>query len=214
MKPEMMTRAMEKQGVMTYLAYNLKPVSIDEEKHTAIFVMSTITPDRHGDVVDQKSWILKYFYGAFFFNHKSQEFPLGQWLRVWLEADPENLGEFLLMGEAEFAVELGADIERAWKHVVRGDLKMVSVGFIPNDVNYDEERELFVLSDCELMECSLVGIGSNRRALIKTDDTIKQDLIETKKEIEASIVETDPTVTRKKNAVELLNKAIRQLTKQ
>lgn len=203
-------KAAEKQGQMHYLAYNIKPVSINEDKHTAIFVMSTITPDRHGDVVDQKSWILKYFYGAFFWAHRSDEFPLGQWLRVWLEADPENPGEVLLMGEAEFAVDLGADIERAWKHVVRGDLKMVSVGFIPDRVEYEDVRELFILYDCELMECSLVGIGSNRRALIKGGDVV-ETLIETKAQIEDAIVPTDPAITRKLNAAAMINKAIRQL---
>lgn len=209
----MRTKAAEKQGQMHYLAYNLKPVSINEKNHTAIFVMSTITPDRHGDVVDQKTWILKYFYGAFFWNHKSHEFPLGQWLRVWLEADPENPGEMLLMGEAEFAVDLGADIERAWKHVVRGDLKMVSVGFIPGRVEYEEERELFILYDSELMECSLVGIGSNRRALIKDADPV-ETLIEAKSQIEDAIVPTDPALTRRINATHHIDKAIRLMRKE
>ncbi len=212
MKPEMITKALEKQGQMHYLAYTLKPVSINEEKHTAIFVMSTITPDRHGDVVDQKSWMLNHFHGAFFWAHKSDEFPLGQWLRVWLEPDPENADEVMLMGEVEFAVDLGPDILRAWRHVVRGDLKMVSVGFIPGKVSYDNERELFVLALCELMECSLVGIGANRRALVKDIDPT-QTLIDTKKQIEESIEDNDPAATRKMHGITLLNKAIRQLTK-
>ena len=212
MNKEMRQKAVEKEGQMTYLAYNLKPVSINEEKHTAIFVMSTITPDRHGDVVDQKSWILKHFHGAFFWGHKSDEFPLGQWLRVWLEADPENPGEPLLMGEAEFAVDLGPDIERAWKHVVRGDLKMVSVGFIPGRVEYEEERELFILYDSELMECSLVGIGSNRRALVKDADPT-DTLIKAKNQIEEGLDAADPAATRKLHGISLLNKAIRQLSK-
>lgn len=212
MNKAMVTKALEKKGQMHYLAYNLKPVSINEEKHTAIFVMSTITPDRHGDVVDQKSWILKHFHGAFFWAHRSDEFPLGQWLRVWLEPDPENPDEVMLMGEVEFAVDLGPDILRAWRHVVRGDLKMVSVGFIPGDVYYKEEGEYFVLAMCELLECSLVGIGANRRALVKGEDAA-QALIDAKKAIEGEIVETDPSVNRKKNAILLLNKAIRQMQK-
>ena len=208
----MRTKAVEKEGQLTFLSYTAKAVSVDEKKHTAIFVMSTITPDRHGDVVDQKSWVLDHFHGAFFWGHRSNEFPLGQWLRVWTEPDPENPDEVMLMGEAEFAVELGPDIERAWKHVVRGDLKMVSVGFIPGKVSYDDERELFVLALCELMECSLVGIGANRRALVKNEDPT-QTLIETKKQIEDTIEITDPAATRKLHGIALLNKAIRQLSK-
>lgn len=191
-----------------------KSVSINKENHTAIFVMSTSSVDRHGDIVDQESWMLDHFKAnpALFFNHRSSDYPLGKWLRVWHEIDPENPGQKMLMGEAEFAVEVHEDIQRAWDHLVRGDLNMVSVGFIPHVVDYDEDKDCFILKSCELMECSLVGIGSNRRALIKSDDTA-QTLIDTKKQLEDSIVANDPAISRKKNAIALLNKAIRQLKK-
>lgn len=191
-----------------------KAVSIDKEKHTATFVMSTSSIDRHGDIVDQDSWNLTFFKQnpAFFWNHRSNEFPLGKWLDVWLADDQENPGEKMLMGTAEFAVDLDDDIRRAWEHVVRGDLNMVSVGFIPHIVDYDEDKDAFVLKSCELMECSLVGIGSNRRATIKGAD-VADTLIEAKEQLEESIVPEDPAANRKKNALTLINKAIRQIKK-
>jgi HK97 family phage prohead protease len=214
MKLEMKQKAAEMVGKRYDVDVAQKSVSINADKHTAVFVMSTSAVDRHGDVVDQSSWMLEHFIKnpAFFWGHRSNEFPLGKWLRVWLEADPERPGEQMLMGEAEFAVELHDDIRRAWDHVARGDLNMVSVGFIPHIVDYDEDRDCFVLKSNELMECSLVGIGSNRRALIKSADAA-DTLIEVKAQIEDSITDVDPSATRKQNAVGLLNKAIRQLKK-
>jgi HK97 family phage prohead protease len=214
MKPEMKTKAAEMIGKRIDVDVVQKSVSIDKEKHTAIFVMSTSSVDRHGDIVDQDSWNLEHFTlnAPLFFNHRSSDYPLGKWLRVWKEVDPQNPGQQMLVGEAEFAVEVHPDIQRAWDHVVRGDLNMVSVGFIPHVVDYDEEKDSFVLKSCELLECSLVGIGSNRRALVKDADPV-QTLIETKSQIEDAIIPTDPAVSRKLNAIALLNKAIRQMTK-
>lgn len=214
MKLEMKQKAAEMIGKRIDIDVAQKAVSIDEEKHTATFVMSTSFIDRHGDIVEQESWNLKYFKQnpAFFWNHRSNEFPLGKWLKVGLEEDPENPGKKMLVGTAEFAVELHEDIQRAWDHVVRGDLNMVSVGFIPHVVDYDEDTDAFVLKSCELMECSLVGIGSNRRAVVKSED-VADTLIEVKSKIEESIAPEDPSVNRKKNAIRLLNTAIRQLKK-
>ncbi len=191
-----------------------KAVSIDKEKHTATFVMSTSSVDRHGDIVDQESWNLTFFKEnpAFFWAHRSNDFPLGKWIDVRLESDPENPGKMMLVGTAEFAVDLHEDIERAWNHVVRGDLNMVSVGFIPHIVDYDETMDAFVLKSCELMECSLVGIGSNRRATIKAADPA-ETLIEAKSQLEETIVPEDPAANRKRNALALINKAIRQIKK-
>ncbi len=214
MNKEIRAKAAELVGKRVDVDVAAKAVSINDDKHTAVFVMSTASIDRHGDIVDQESWNLKHFMEnpAFFWGHRSNDFPLGKWLRVWLEADPVEPSQMMLMGEAEFAVDVHADIERAWKHVVRGDLNMVSVGFIPHVVDYEEEKDAFILKNCELMECSLVGIGSNRRALVKDSDPT-QTLIDTKKKIEDAIDATDPAATRKLHGISLLNKAIRQLSK-
>lgn len=215
MKEEYRLKAAEMIGKRVDVDIVVRSVSLDEEKHTATFVMSTASIDRHGDVIDQKSWNLTHFEknAPLFWGHRSNEFPLGKWLRVWLEPDPEIPGEMMLMGEAEFAVDLHEDIMRAWKHVVRGDLNMVSVGFIPPVVEYDEERDVFVLKQCELMECSLVGIGANRRALVKDAD-VKDKLIDAKKDIEDSLGPIDGIEgIRQRNAINLINKAVRQLQK-
>lgn len=209
-------KASEMSNKVLQKEYNCKAVSIDEEKHTAIFVMSTETIDRHGDIIDQASWILKYFNENPYFalQHRSDEFPIGRWLRVWLEDDPENIGKQRLIGEAYFAVDIDEDAERAWAHVKDGNMRMVSVGFIPHRVEYDEVRDAFVLYDCELMECSLVGIGSNRRALIKNDlPQIKKDLIDAQNNLDTKIKQGDNNekAINILKARELIGKAIRQI---
>lgn len=205
----MKQKAAELQGARLDKEFTTRAMSIDEDSHTAVFVMSTATPDRHGDVVEQESWILEHIERnpAFFWAHRSDEFPLGKWLSVWLEADPDSPEGMILVGKAEFAVDLDPQIERAWKHVVRGDLTMVSVGFIPHVVEYDEEKEMLVLKNCELLECSLVGIGSNRRALVRNTEDIRQNLIDTKEAIEQG----DMAETARSCAIRHLNKAIRHV---
>ena len=199
----------------------LKMVSVDENNKTANFVMSTSNIDRHGDVIDQDSWITKYFEQNPYFalQHRSDEFPIGKWLRVWKEEDPELTGSMRLMGQAQFNTKY-EDGARAFDHVVNGEMSMVSVGFIPHRVEYDETRDAFVLFDCELLECSLVGIGSNRQALVKTITEnkdveevidIKKETIKVASELDKEIRMTNTKTISKLKAHELLCKAIRQM---
>ncbi len=195
-----------------------KAISIDAEKKQATFVMSTESIDRHGDIIDQASWILKYFETnpGFFLQHESYSFPIGKWIKVWLEPDPDNVGKQRLCGTAEFRVQFD-DAARAFVHVQEGDMNMVSVGFIPHRIEYDEEKDCFILYDCELLECSLVGIGSNRDALIKEKDG--DDLKEIKEVITEARDTLDKKIQKHENirvinnlrALELLSKAIRQI---
>lgn len=219
-------KAAEMIGKKMTVELSRKAISIDEENFRVSFVMSTETIDRHGDIIDQESWILDHFRKnpAFFLQHDSDKFPAGQWVveTVKLEPDPDNLGKMRLVGTAEFAVDtegfLGDDVERAWRHVKRGDLNMVSVGFIPHRIDYDEARDAFILYDCELLECSLVGIGSNRYALIKGKETdeekAKAALIEGKTFLDNHIktLENQREIITYTKSRELLNQALRRFT--
>ena len=115
MKHEKMTKAAELIGKRLDVDVVTKSVTINVDLHQATFVMSTSAIDRHGDIVDQSSWILTYFNQnpAFFFNHASSDFPLGKWVSVDLVPDPEIPGAMMLLGTAEFAVGLDDDIDRA-----------------------------------------------------------------------------------------------------
>lgn len=203
------------------ISFESKAVSIDEEKHQVTFVMSTSNIDRHGDIIDQNTWILSHFEKnpAFFLQHRSDEFPIGKWLKIWFEADPENPGQQRMLGTAEFRVEY-EDAARAFNHVKNGDMNMVSVGFIPHRIEYDEEKDAFILYDCELLECSLVGIGSNRQALAKekekSDDPVQaahDAAIEARNALDEHIKKShqDALVIAHLKAYNNLSQAIRRL---
>lgn len=216
-------KAAEMVGKKLTIEFARKAISIDEEKKQVTFVMSTETVDRHGDIIDQESWILDYFRmnPAFFLQHNSDEFPIGRWLpeTVKLEADPDNVGFQRLVGTAEFRTKY-EDAARAFDHVVEGDMNMVSVGFIPHRIDYDEHRDAFILLDCELMECSLVGIGSNRFALAKgkeeeetDEEKAKAALIEGRNFLDNHIktLEDNKEVIAFAKSRDLLNQAIRRI---
>lgn len=220
-------KAAEMIGKKIEAQFARKAISIDEANFRVEFVMSTETVDRHGDIIDQASWILDYFREnpAFFLQHEADKFPAGQWVveTVRLEADPDNIGKMRLVGVAEFATDdkgfLGEDIERAWRHVKRGDLNMVSVGFIPHRIDYDEVRDAFILYDCELLECSLVGIGSNRFALAKGKEDMddrknaKDALVESRAFLDNHIktLEDNKQVIAFTRARDLVNQALRRV---
>lgn len=196
-----------------------RAVSIDQEAKTVIFVMSTAAIDRHGDIIDQDTWNLEHFdkNPAFFLQHRADEFPLGKWEDRWFEADPDIPGSKRLMGKALFRVKY-PDAERAFDHVVEGDLNMVSVGFIPHRIEYDENTDAFILYDCELLECSLVGIGSQRHALVSgkekenTAATVKDKLIEGANILEEVInSDTQSKAIAHVKARAMIHQAIRRL---
>lgn len=194
-----------------------KAVSIDVENERATFVMSTANVDRHGDIVDQETWVLEHFLAnpSFYFNHKSWEFPIGRWLNAWLEDDPDLEGEKRLVGEAQFTPHVDETCKRAWEHVKETNMRAVSVGLIPHVVDYDEEKDCYVLMQCELLECSLVGTPSNRQALVQDKDAkdAKDEIVEVAKQVETE-VKLNPTAynaNRKRKALHLLRKAARQM---
>lgn len=210
---EKKSKALEMVGKKIQVEITRQAISIDSDKKTATFVMSTENIDRHGDIIDQASWNLKYFKESpmFFFQHRSDEFPLGKWINIGYENDPNNVGKQMLVGTAEFRVEF-EDASRAFRHVEAGDISAVSVGFIPHRVEYDEEKDCFVLYDCELLECSLVGVGSNRQALVKTDSALEKT-IEAKNALDIKIKATTDQnlIISHLKARESLNKAINRL---
>ena len=213
-------KAVEMVGKQIEVRVSQKTIAINSEKKTATFVMSTENVDRHGDIVDQDTWMLEHFLKSpmFFLQHKSYEFPIGKWIDIRLEADPEIVGKMRLVGTAEFCTDISEEADKAFKMVEGGYMNAVSVGFIPHRVEYDEHTDAFRLFDCELMECSLVGIGSNRQALLV--DKEKAGAIEVKENLEKIIKEekTEPSenqlrAIRHFKARKNLNQAIRNLTK-
>jgi HK97 family phage major capsid protein/HK97 family phage prohead protease len=126
----------------------------------AEFVLGDSTVlDRHGTYVGP-DWDL----GAFrnnniaFFNH-DKNFPIGTWENVRVEAGK-------LIGKLKLAEEgTSARIDEIIRLIRQGILKAVSVGF--RAIGNPEQRSGFPhLKKVQLLEASIVGVGSNPNALM------------------------------------------------
>lgn len=144
--------------------------AIDVEARTATFVFSTNSPDRMGDIIDQKTWQLDRYKAnpQFLWAHKSRELPIGKTIDLQVKGNR-------LIGTVKFADEDQNEFaDQCWELVKGGYLNAVSVGFRPHKYeSYSDDKTGacgYKFFDCELLECSLVPIPCNQDALIGTKD--------------------------------------------
>lgn len=125
------------------------------------FVLSDNTPDRYGDVVEARGWVLDNFKNnpIALFNH-NPNFPLGRWKNLRVEGNA-------LKGELVMAPEgASARIDEIRALMKAGILRAVSVGFRPLEAKPRGKGfngEIFVKQ--ELVETSLVSVPANPNAL-------------------------------------------------
>ena len=140
--------------------------SIDREKRTIDFIISSESVDRFGDIIRVKGWDLKAFRKnpVFLFGHDSRQPPIGQATKV-TKAAP------LLLGTAQF---MDADIspfaDSVFKMFVQRFLRSVSVGFMPKDFKRIEDDDGNFMGiefiKQELLEFSAVPVPANPDALV------------------------------------------------
>jgi hypothetical protein len=157
-------RAKDAGPVSTALVDSVE--SIDEERRTAIFVMSDATADHVGDCLHPEGARLATFQRnpQFLWAHDQEQLPIGTWLRVWVE-------DSKLKGEVQFAtadLDAGGDVtksfaEACWRMTKAGMLNAVSVFFVIHDAEFNGDG--LDVTDWELLECSLVTVGMNPNAL-------------------------------------------------
>lgn len=150
------------------------PTSWNPDERSARFIMSTENVDRYRDIVVQAGLDTTNFEKnpqALLF-HMSCCWPIGNWADVQkvLGGRPkrtEGTLQFMPEGDDE-------DADRAAIHVMRGTIRTVSIGFLPNwdDVemildNEDQWTGGFRYPTSELFECSLVPIPAQPDALVK-----------------------------------------------
>ena len=140
--------------------------AIDETLRQATFVFSTNSPDRMGDIIDQKSWQLERYLSnpQFLWAHCSRDLPIGKTVDLQVKGNK-------LIGTVQFADEEANEMaEQCWQLVKGGFLNAVSVGFVPHKMeSYSDDSTGaygYKFFDCELLECSLVPIPCNADALL------------------------------------------------
>ena len=138
-----------------------------ERKNLVSFIASTASPDRYGDVINQKGWSLaKYRKNpVILLNHNANQLPIGR--------GEVDVIDGKLMVDIEFDVEdpIGAEVARKTKD---GFMSAVSVGFNPiestprsmlskDNPYYASRGEYF--ERAELLEISIVTIPANGEAV-------------------------------------------------
>jgi HK97 family phage major capsid protein/HK97 family phage prohead protease len=123
------------------------------------FVLSDRSIDRHGTVIEPGGWDLSAFKKnpIAFFNH-NESFPIGVWERIRVDGEK-------LLGRLKLAEEGTSErIDEIVRLIRQGILKAVSVGFRPlakpdiiDGVPHYKKQQL--------LEASVVGVGSNPNAL-------------------------------------------------
>lgn len=129
------------------------------------FILSTPTRDSYGDVV-KAPWNLTRFKAnpIALWMHDAER-PIGRWENVRMDGD--NLVGTLVLAARGTCDE----IDELWSLIEQGILKAVSVGFRPGKAEPIDPKnpwDGYVLSDNELIECSLVSIPANAEALLRS----------------------------------------------
>lgn len=171
----------------------VRAIPEDKDNRAITFVISDETRDRHKSVIPSKAWDLKSFienpvagwshqvYGRGLFTEPSPDNFIGRWDNVRIDN-----GE--LVGDLNFEdKETNPLADKLLRKVRNGTLTAVSVGFLPGDGHYGKEddfeqkgakNETYYYDSAELVEASLVGIGSNKnakkKALLEDTDDIPE----------------------------------------
>ena len=170
----------------TYIMKRTEPTSSKKEKVS--FVASSATPDRYGDIIDQKGWILDNYKKnpVVLLNHDSNQLPIGKG-NVYIRNDQLTI-------DVEFDSEdpRAKEVERKAK---KGFMNAVSVGFrplesksrseLPTDHKYYGQRGMYY-SKAELLEVSIVTIPANGEATMleqKFYNAIKEEILKEVKEV-------------------------------
>jgi HK97 family phage prohead protease len=170
----------------TYIMKRTEPTSNKKEKVS--FVASSATPDRYGDIIDQKGWILENYKknAVVLLNHDSNQLPIGKG-NVYIRNDKLTIDV-----EFDKEDERAAEVERKVK---AGFMNAVSVGFrplesksrseLPTDNKYYGQRGMYY-SKAELLEVSIVTIPANGEATMleqKFYNTMKEEILREVKEV-------------------------------
>lgn len=198
-------------------SHGMRVRSVRAETREADFIASSAAVDSFDEIVEQ-IWDLERFLAnpVVLFAHDSHALPIGQ-------ATSVGMNEGNLECTIRFAsADANPVAENVWQSVKEGTLRAVSVGFVPRDVRKElrDGAEVFVLSDNELHEISVVPIPANPEALAKMrararnaatpqNDTETPIMTEAeKKALEDKLVEREGTVLRHEATIRTHEKAL------
>jgi len=224
----MKNKNMEKIKKQMYIkVFNCETKDIDREKGIMRAIISSGKPDRGGDIIDQKSWILDNFIKnpVVLWGHDHSKPAVAKALDIFVNQ------EGMLEAVFQFALEHSALARELFGLYADGFLNSFSVGF--TNGRSEEKDGYRVLYDNELLEFSCVNVPMDALALAKSNGSItdeiekaiekegrilstkSRDLIQKAKDSLEALLEADK---KKKKKVHLqynriVNRAIRELIK-
>jgi phage head maturation protease len=147
---------------LKYSNIGFTPKEINEENYSLRAVFSTADIDRHGEVVDQKSWLLDDFMKnpVVLFGHDHGQPPVGKVTGLGYNGDGD------LEGEIQFAAKQYPFANVLWNLYKDGFMKAFSVGFSAGAVDVVDEQ--VILKNNTLFEISTVSVPANAMALAKS----------------------------------------------
>ncbi len=170
---------------LKYSNIGFTPKEINEENHSIRAIFSTADVDRHGEVVDQKSWLLDDFMKnpVVLFGHDHGQPPVGKVTGLGYNGDGD------LEGEIQFAAKQYPFASILWNLYKDGFMKAFSVGFSSGNVDVVDEQ--VILKNNTLFEISTVSVPANAMALAKSKG-LNVDSLEVMlaKQLEASLADT------------------------
>lgn len=154
----------------------------------AEFVISTEAIDTYGTVFKMSGWDLKRYEAnpVVFYAHRyysdNPDMLIGT-SSVFIDGDQ-------LIGRVRFEdAETNPIAEKVWKKVQAGTLRMASIGANPKrghwgDEKLGEDKDVIYFDEQELLEWSIVPIGSNPDALKREAQTLEEIRAEMLKGVE------------------------------
>lgn len=150
----------------------------NKENREVEFVISTEAPDTYGTVFKISGWDLKRYENnpIVFYAHKTySDNP-----DMVIGTSTVRIEDNQLIAVARFeAADINPVAEKVFQKILAGTLRMASVGANPmkghwGDEKLGENRDLIYFDEQELLEWSIVPIGSNPEALKRETQTIEE----------------------------------------
>jgi HK97 family phage prohead protease len=160
----------------------------NKENREAEFVISDETPDTYGTIFKVSGWDLKRYEKnpVVFYAHRSNSDNPDMLIGTSTVRVEDN--QLIAVVRFENS-DINPVAEKVWQKIQAGTLRMASIGANPKkghwgDEKLGEDRDMIYFDEQELLEWSIVPIGSNPEALKRETQTIE--------EIRSSIIKNKP----------------------
>jgi HK97 family phage prohead protease len=141
------------------LGYATKSENINVDEGVE-FVMSDASVDRTEERILPTAWeIANFMRNPIALYQHIRYIPIGTWKDVRIEAG-KLIGRLMPAAKGT-----SAEIDTIRELLRQNILRAVSVGFIPLEVDSQQNSKIYTYTKVELLECSLVSIPANQNAL-------------------------------------------------